>query len=67
MVNWLSLLNTIAKYGVVLYLVSHGISLPANGKLEPQELAAAFYYGSLGWLWSGITWTIGVIERSWQI
>ena len=60
--NWLSLLNTIAKYGFVLYLVSHGVSLPADSKVEPQELAAALYYGSFGWLWSGMSWANAVIE-----
>ena len=56
--NWLSLLHTIAKYGFVLYLVSHGISLPADS--NPQELAVALYYGSVAWL-------SAVIERSWQL
>ena len=54
MVNWFALLNTIAKHGLVLYLVSHGVSLPADSKVELQELAAALYYSSFGWLWSGI-------------
>lgn len=58
--NWLSLLHTIAKYGLVLYLVSHGISLPADSKVDPQELAVALYYGSVAWL-------SAVIERSWQL
>ncbi|MBI3031656.1 MAG: hypothetical protein HYY64_19305 [Candidatus Rokubacteria bacterium] len=58
--NWLSLLNTIAKYGLVLYLVSHGLSLPAGSKGELEELAAAFY-------WSAISWASALIERSWQL
>jgi len=59
-VNWLSLLNTIAKYGLVLYLVSHGVSLPADSGGELEELAAAFY-------WSAISWASALIERSWQL
>ena len=65
--NWLSLLNTIAKYGFVLYLVSHGVSLPADSKVDLRELAAALYYGSFGWLWSGISFATTVIQRSWHV
>ena len=61
--NWLSLLNTIAKYGFVLYLVSHGVSLPADSSVEPQELALALCYASFAWLWSGISWARALIER----
>lgn len=64
--NWLSLLHTIAKYGFVLYLVSHGISLPADSNLDPQELAVALCYGSFAWLWSGLSRASAVIERSYQ-
>jgi hypothetical protein len=62
-VNWLSLLNTIAKYGFVLYLVGHGVSLPADSSVEPQELALALCYASFAWLWSGISWASALIER----
>ena len=58
--NWLSLLNTIAKYGLVLYLVSHGVSLPADSGGGREELAAAVY-------WSAISWASALIERSWQL
>ncbi len=65
--NWLSLLNTIAKYGLLLYLVSHGVSLPAESTVEPQELAVALCYASFAWLWSGMSWASAVIERRWQL
>lgn len=58
--NWLSLLNTIAKYGLILYLVSHGVSLPADSRGELEGLAAAFY-------WNAIGWASALIERSWQL
>ena len=63
--NWLSLLNTIAKYGFVLYLVGHGVSLPSDSSVEPQELAVALCYASFAWLWSGISRASAVIERRW--
>ena len=55
-VNLLSVLKTIAKCSLVLYLVGHGISLPADSKVEFQELALAFWCASFAWLWSGISW-----------
>ena len=65
--NWLSLLNTLTKYGLVLYLVSHGLSLPADSKVEPQELALALCYASFAWLWSRVSWASAVIERRWPL
>jgi hypothetical protein len=49
-VNWPSMLKTLAKYAMILYLVNHGVSLPADSKVAPLELATAFYYASLGWI-----------------
>ena len=65
--NWLSLLNTIAKFGLVLYLVSHGVTLPADSKVEPQELAVALFSASFAWLWSGIGWASALIVRRWPL
>ncbi len=69
MVNLLALLNTVAKHGLVLYLVSHGVSLPADSEVELRELAAALYYSSFGWLWSAMSYAHVVIQflRSWHI
>ena len=48
--NWLDLLKSVLKGWLVFYLVTHGVSLPHDGKLELAELAAGLYYGGLGWL-----------------
>lgn len=60
--NRLAVLNTVVKYGLVVYLVSHGVSLPADSQLEPWELAAALYHGSFGWLRAGAKWVLAVGE-----
>jgi hypothetical protein len=66
-VNRLSWINAIAKYGLLLYLVSHGVTLPADSKVEPQELAVALCYASFAWLWSGFGWASALIERRWPL
>ena len=48
--NWLELLKSILKGWLVFYLVTHGVSLPADGELELGELTAGLYDDSLGWL-----------------
>ena len=65
----LALLNNVAKHGLVLDLVSNGVSLPTDSEVELRELAAAFYYSSLGWLWSRMSDAHVVIQclRSWHV
>ena len=65
--NWFAMLNNMAKQGLALYLVSHGVGLPADSQVDLRELAAALYYGSFGWLWSGISFATAVIQRSWHV
>lgn len=65
--NWFVSLNNMAKHGLVLYLVSHGVSLPPDSQVDLRELAAAFYYGSFGWAWTWISYATAVIQRSWHV
>ncbi len=65
--NWFALLNNMAKHGLVLYLVSHGVSLPADSQVDLRELAATLYYGSFGWVWTAISFATSIIQRSWHV
>ncbi len=56
MMNYRSLLKTVVNYGLAVYLVSHGLSLPTDSQPEPWELVAALYFGSFGWLRAAASW-----------
>jgi hypothetical protein len=40
------------QLGATFYLITHGVSLPADSHGELQELGWALYYSSLAWLTS---------------
>ena len=56
MVHWPSLLRTVVNYGLTVYLVSHGLSLPTDSPPEPWEMVAALYIGSFDWLRVAASW-----------
>ena len=56
MMNWNSLLRTVVNYGLTVYLVSHGLSIPTDSPPEPWEMVAALYVGSFGWLRVAASW-----------
>jgi hypothetical protein len=43
-------LDSLLQYGATFYLVTHGVSLPAEAQGELYELGAALYWSSLAWL-----------------
>lgn len=58
----LTSLKTVFQYCLIVYLVSHGVTLWANSQVEPRELALVLYYGSVSWLREGISWVHTVVE-----
>lgn len=47
-----ALLNSLLQYGATFYLVTHGVSLPAEAQGDLHELGWALYWSSLAWLTS---------------
>lgn len=47
---------------LVFYLLTHGVSLPSDGRIELGELAVSLYYGSLSWLRIPAAWVSTVVE-----
>jgi hypothetical protein len=45
-------LNNLLQLGVTIYLITHGVSLPADSHGELHELGWGLYYSSLAWLMS---------------
>ncbi len=45
-----ALLNSLLQYGATFYLVTHGVSLPAEAQVDLHELGSALYWSSLAWL-----------------
>jgi hypothetical protein len=45
-------LHSLLQLGAAFYLVTHGVSLPADSHGELHELGWALYYSSLAWLMS---------------
>ena len=43
-------LRSLLQLAATFYLVSHGVSLPADSHGELHELGWALYYSSLAWL-----------------
>jgi hypothetical protein len=46
-------LETLANFLVVLYLVTHGVSVPREGQ---ADLVSGFYYSILAWLKGQAGW-----------
>jgi len=61
-VKRLAPLGPILQSWLVFYLVSLGVSLPADGRLELGELAMGFYYGSLSLLRAPASWVAAALE-----
>ncbi len=55
-------LGTLLKCWLVFYLVSLGVSLPADGRLELGELAMGLYYDSLSLLRAPASWVAAALE-----
>jgi hypothetical protein len=45
-----ALLNSLLQFGATFYLVTHGVSLPAEAQWDLPELGSALYWSSLAWL-----------------
>ena len=61
-VSRLDPLKALFSSWLAFYLLTHGVSLPADGRIELGELAISLYYGSLSWLRIPVAWVTAVVE-----